>query len=82
MVDKERNKGEIFLYYHLETRKKKGSFDILNNISEHVILVQLMNSFGNANHSVSLDGKWIFLILTTKTLSIDNLIIEFHLFLF
>ena len=43
MVDKERNKGEIFLYYHLETRKKKGSFDILNNISEHVILVQLMN---------------------------------------
>ena len=28
-------------------------------ISEHVTLVQLMYSLGNANNSVSLVGKWI-----------------------
>ena len=37
-----------------------GSFDILTDISEHVALVQLMDSLGNANHAISVVGYWIF----------------------
>ena len=36
------------------------SFNILNNISEHVTLVQFMDSIGNVNHAVSVVGSWIF----------------------
>ena len=35
-------------------------FDILNNISEYVTLVQLMDSLGNFNHAISIVGYWIF----------------------
>ena len=37
-----------------------GSFDILADISEHVTLVQLMDSLGNENHDISILGCWIF----------------------
>ena len=37
-----------------------GSFDILTDISEHVILLQLMDSLGNVNHAISVVGYWIF----------------------
>ena len=40
--------------------KKKGSCDILTEISEHVTLVQLMYSLGNVNHSITVLGYWIF----------------------
>ena len=43
MVDKERNKGEQRLHYKIEKWKKAGTFDIQNSISEHAILVQLMD---------------------------------------
>ena len=36
------------------------SFDILTNISEHVDLVQLMDSLGNLNCAISVVGNWIF----------------------
>ena len=36
-----------------------GNFDILNNISERVTLVKLMDSLGNVNHAVSLVWEWI-----------------------
>ena len=52
-LEKERNIGEEHIRYTLETWKKTSNFDILNNISEHVILVELMDSLGNVNHSVS-----------------------------
>ena len=32
----------------------------LGDISENVTLVQLMDSFGNVNHVISLVGNWIF----------------------
>ena len=35
-------------------------YDILNNISEDVTLVQLMESLGNMNHAISVVGYWIF----------------------
>ena len=52
MLDKERNKGEKCLHYKLEQCKEKGRFDIMNIISEHVTLVQLMDYLGNVNHAV------------------------------
>ena len=57
MVDKERNKGEHRLRYKSELWNKIGSFDIMNDISEHVTLVKLMNSLGNLDHAVNLVGE-------------------------
>ena len=34
-------------------------FDILTNISEHVTLVQLMDSLGNVNRAIFVVGYWI-----------------------
>ena len=33
---------------------------IINNISENITLVQLMDSIGNVNHDISIVGHWIF----------------------
>ena len=65
MVDKERSKVEQRLQYKLEQFNLKVSFYILNHISEHVTLVQLMDLLGNVNHTVSVVGSG-FLIITTK----------------
>ena len=46
--------------YSLRKYKKKGSYDILTIISEHVNLVQLMDSLGNVNHAISVVRYWIF----------------------
>ena len=53
MSDKARRFGEKHICYKLEQWNKTGTFDILNNISEYVTLVQLMDSLGNVNHAVS-----------------------------
>ena len=37
-----------------------GSFKILTDISQHVTLVQLIDSLGNVNHSISVVGCCIF----------------------
>ena len=37
-----------------------GEYKILENISENVTLVQLMDSLGNVNHAIIFVGKWIF----------------------
>ena len=81
MADKERNKGGHRISYKLEQWNKIESFDILNNIIEHVILAQFMGSLGNVNYSVSLVSKWIF-ILTTKTSVLVNCIFKIRLLLF
>ena len=60
MSDQARIFGEQHLCYKLEQWQKTGTFDILDNISEYITLVQLINSLGNVNHSVSVVGKWIF----------------------
>ena len=36
-----------------------GSFDIFTYISEHVTLVQLMDSLGNVKNAFSVVGYWI-----------------------
>ena len=57
--------------------KNNCAFDILNNISEHFTLVQLMDTLGNVNNDISIVGHWIFdsnyekaLHLTSKLLNI------------
>ena len=40
--------------------KVKGSFDILNDISEKFTLVKLMDTVDYLNHAVSKVGHWIF----------------------
>ena len=53
-------KGEQNLRYNLKIWKKNDAFDILNDISEDVTLVQLMDSLGNVNHAISIVGHCIF----------------------
>ena len=57
--------------------KVKGSFDILNDISEKFTLVKLMDTVGNLNHALSIVGHCILdsnykraLPLTKKSLNI------------
>ena len=46
--------------YNLIKSKKKGPYKVLENISKHVNLVQLVDSLGNVNHAFSVVGNWIF----------------------
>ena len=60
MSSRRKIKGEQNLRYNLAIRKKNDAFDILNDISENVTLVHLMESIGNLNHDISVLGYWIF----------------------
>ena len=60
LKNQKRVKGEHNLYYSMKMYKKMGSFNIFNNISEHLTLIKLMDSIGNANHAISVVGYWIF----------------------
>ena len=53
-------KGEPKVHNILVKYKKKESYDIMKDISEHITLVQLMDSLGNVNHAISVFGNWIF----------------------
>ena len=60
MKKKLRHIGEQHLRYNMREWKKKGVFDILNDISEKVTLVQLMDTIGDANHAIGILGYSIF----------------------
>ena len=47
------NKGEAKVHYKLMKYKNMGEYEILEDISENVTLVQLMDSLGNVNHAIS-----------------------------
>ena len=49
-------KGEQNLQYNMTIWKKNDDFDILNDISEYVTLVQLMDSLVNVNHDIRVVG--------------------------
>ena len=53
-------KVEQNLRYNLTIWKKNYAFGILNDISEDVTLVQLIDSRGNVNNSISIVGYRIF----------------------
>ena len=60
MKNRRKIKGEHKLRYNLIIWKKNYAFDILNEISEDVTLVQLMDSLENMNNAISIVGHWIF----------------------
>ena len=60
MSNRRKIKGEQNLIYNMTIWRENDAFDILNDISENVTLVQLMDSIGNVNHSISIVGHWIF----------------------
>ena len=55
-----RKKFEHNIHYNTNQWKIKESFEIINNISVHVTLVQLMKTVGNVNHIASIERNWIF----------------------
>ena len=57
MKNRIRIKGEQNLQYNLTIWKKNDDFNILNEISKYVTLVQLMVSLGNVNHAISISGN-------------------------
>ena len=60
MTNRRRIKVEQNPVYNLMIWKKNDIFDILKTISENVTLMQLMDSLGNVNHDISIEGYWIF----------------------
>ena len=60
MLHRAQNKGDHNVCYDINKRKIKVSFDILNDISEHVILVLFMVTFVNVNQTVSISGNCVF----------------------
>ena len=58
--NKKRNISEAKVHYKLKIYKKKELYKVLEDISENVTLVQLMDSLVNVNHAISVVGNWIF----------------------
>ena len=48
------------VHYKLIKYRKMGDYNILEDISASVTLVQLMDSIGNVNRAISVVGHWIF----------------------
>ena len=57
MLDKENNIGGYCLRYKIIQYKNQGSLGALNDISDCVTLLQLMDSIFSVNSSVSIVGK-------------------------
>ena len=60
MLNRAQNKVDQRLSYNIKQNNIKGNFDMINYISEHVTLLQLMGKTGNMNHAVIINGNWIF----------------------
>ena len=54
MLNKELRTVDKYLRYNIYQLKVNGRFDILNDISKNVILVHLMDTILNVNHSLSI----------------------------
>ena len=67
-----RIKVEQNLKYNMSIWKKYDAFDILNDISEDVTLVQLMDSLGNVNHDIIIVGCWMFYSNYDKSLCLTQ----------
>ena len=60
LKNKKINRDETKVHYNLIKYKKKELYKILEDISNHFTLFQLMDSLGCVNHSISIVGNWIF----------------------
>ena len=59
MTDCIREDGDQHLFYNM-VKWKTGELYILNGISDHVTLVQPIDTAGNVNNLVSIIGWWIY----------------------
>ena len=59
MKNRRKIKCEQNLQYNLTIWNKNDDFDILNEISEDITLLQLMDSLGNVYHDISVVGNYI-----------------------
>ena len=76
MSNRRKTKGEKNLIYNITIWNKNDAFDILNDISENVTLVQLMDSLGNVNLSIIIVGHWIFDYNYKKALLLTQLLTD------
>ena len=53
-------KKDISIFVIRCLNEKTGKFGILNHISDHVTLVQLIDTISNVNNAVSINGYWIY----------------------
>ena len=60
MTNRKKLKGEQNLRYNMTICKLNYAFDVLNEISENVSLVHLMDSLENLNRDISKVEHWIF----------------------
>ena len=60
LKNKKRNVGEARVNYNLIKYNNIREYKSLENISENVTLVQLMDSLVNVNCDISVVGNWIF----------------------
>ena len=56
MIGKERNKGGKHCLYKIQQWKRIETFENLNDINDHINLVQLMDTVGNGNREVRMTG--------------------------
>ena len=70
MIYQVHNPGEQHLHYNIKKCKKQGSLGIINDISENVTLVQLMDTVGNVNNSVSIVVYLIFYFYCKNSLKL------------
>ena len=59
MADKICIKGEQHLRYNLKIWKN-DAFDIIHDISVKFSLAKLMDTLGNVNYAIRIDGYWTF----------------------
>ena len=60
MIDREINKYEQHHFFNLRQWKKRVKFEIFNDISENVILVQLMENVGYVDQGVIITACWVY----------------------
>ena len=72
MLYQARKKVDHSLCYSKNQQKIKGSFDILNDISEHIMLVKFTEEVGNVNHAVSIYVNWVFYSKNDRALPLEK----------
>ena len=72
LKNKKINVGESRLKSNLIKYKRMHEYKLLEDISENVTLVQLMDSLGNVNHAISVVGDWIFYSNYEKSLVLNR----------
>ena len=60
MTDNVRNKFYEHRRYEVKKRKRRNDFDIINDMSEYVTLIQLIENLVNVSYAVTIHFVWNF----------------------